>query len=127
MALAIAVTRAFIGNGVANLGNFWVDMTRSVLYVLLPLSIVMAFAFVATGVPQTLAGSVDATTIEGAKQSISLGPVASQEAIKQLGYERRRIFQCQRGASVRKSKCVVKHSLDLEHVADLDGADIYIR
>ncbi len=60
------------------LGNFWVDLTRATLYVLLPLSIVVALAFVALGVPQTLAGSVDATTLEGAKQTIALGPVAAR-------------------------------------------------
>jgi K+-transporting ATPase ATPase A chain len=83
--LAIAMTRAFARGGAQTLGNFWVDLTRITLYVLLPLSIVLAIAFILTGLPQTLAGSVDATTLEGAKQTISLGPVASQEAIKQLG------------------------------------------
>ncbi|MFN7090459.1 MAG: potassium-transporting ATPase subunit KdpA [Allorhizobium sp.] len=85
MALAIAVTRALARSKVATLGNFWVDMTRATLYVLLPLAIVVALAFVAMGLPQTLDGSVTATTLEGANQVISLGPVASQEAIKQLG------------------------------------------
>ena len=85
MALAVALTRAFARSGSATLGNFWADMTRATLYVLLPLSLVVAFAFASLGVPQTLAGSVDATTLEGAKQTISLGPVASQEAIKMLG------------------------------------------
>lgn len=85
MALAIAVTRAFAKNGSGTIGNFWVDLTRATLYVLLPLSIILAMLFALTGVPQTLAGSVDATTLEGAKQTIALGPVASQEAIKQLG------------------------------------------
>jgi K+-transporting ATPase ATPase A chain len=85
IALALAVTRAFSRASAATLGNFWVDLTRCTLYVLLPLSIVVALLFVATGVPQTLAGSVDATTLEGAKQTIALGPMASQEAIKQLG------------------------------------------
>jgi len=85
IALAIAVTRAFARSSATTLGNFWVDMTRSTLYVLLPISVVLALAFALTGVPQTLAGSVDATTLEGAKQTIALGPVASQEAIKQLG------------------------------------------
>ncbi len=60
-------------------------MTRATLYVLLPLSIVVALAFVAMGLPQTLDASVTATTLEGANQTIALGPVASQEAIKQLG------------------------------------------
>jgi len=85
IALAMAVTRAFARSSAATLGNFWVDMTRATLYVLLPLAIVVALAFVATGMPQTLLGSVDVTTLEGAKQTISMGPIASQEAIKQLG------------------------------------------
>ena len=85
VALAIAVTRAFARHSATTLGNFWVDMTRATLYVFLPVSILIALAFIATGVPQTLAGSVDATTLEGAKQTIALGPMASQEAIKQFG------------------------------------------
>lgn len=85
MALAIAVTRAFARSSVQTLGNFWVDMTRATLYVLLPLSIVVAVTYALTGVPQTLAGSVEATTLEGAKQTIALGPIATQEAIKQIG------------------------------------------
>lgn len=85
IALALAVTRAFARSSAGTLGNFWVDLTRSTLYVLLPLSIVVALAFAFLGVPQTVSGSVDATTIEGTKQAIAIGPVASQEAIKQLG------------------------------------------
>lgn len=85
IALAAAVTRAFVRSGGEGIGNFWVDTTRAVLYVLLPLSAVVAVAFVLLGVPQTLAGSVEATTLEGGRQAIALGPIASQEAIKQLG------------------------------------------
>ena len=85
IALALAVTRAFARSGVGTLGNFWVDVTRATLYLLLPLSFIVAIAFAALGVPQTLVGSVDAATLEGAKQVIALGPMASQEAIKQLG------------------------------------------
>ncbi|WP_296708514.1 potassium-transporting ATPase subunit KdpA [Rhodoblastus sp.] len=85
IALALAVTRAFARASAATLGNFWVDLTRATLYVLLPISLLLAIAFLATGAPQTLAGSVEATTLEGAKQTIALGPMASQEAIKQLG------------------------------------------
>ena len=85
IALAIAMTRAFARSSVTTLGNFWVDMTRTTLYVLLPLSVLLALAFALSGVPQTLSASVDATTLEGIKHTISLGPVASQEAIKQLG------------------------------------------
>ena len=85
LAVAFAFVRAFARSSAATVGNFWVDVTRVSLYVLLPLSIIIALAFVALGVPQTLAGSVDVTTLEGAKQTISMGPMASQEAIKQLG------------------------------------------
>lgn len=85
MALAIAFTRAFVRSQASTLGNFWVDMTRATLYVLLPLAVVVALVFVAMGLPQTMDASVTATTLEGSQQVISLGPVASQEAIKQLG------------------------------------------
>jgi K+-transporting ATPase ATPase A chain len=85
IALAVALTRAFARSGAREVGNFWVDMVRSTLYVLLPLSLVFALAFVFLGEPQSLLASVQATTIEGAPQNIALGPVASQEAIKMLG------------------------------------------
>ncbi|MEJ8310285.1 potassium-transporting ATPase subunit KdpA [Agrobacterium larrymoorei] len=85
MALAIAFTRAFVRSQASTLGNFWVDMTRATLYVLLPIAVIVAVTFVAMGLPQTMDASVTATTLEGSQQVISLGPVASQEAIKQLG------------------------------------------
>jgi len=85
IALALVLVRALGRSGAKTVGNFWTDITRATLYVLLPLAIVVALAYIATGLPQTLLGSTDATTLEGAKQVISLGPVASQEAIKQLG------------------------------------------
>jgi potassium-transporting ATPase potassium-binding subunit len=84
-AIAVALTRALARNESPTIGNFWVDMTRTTLYILLPLSLVVALAFAALGVPQTLNASVEATTLEGAKQLISIGPVASQEAIKLIG------------------------------------------
>ncbi|WP_457798288.1 potassium-transporting ATPase subunit KdpA [Methylocystis sp. S23] len=85
LSMAFALIRGFARSESATVGNFWVDLTRATLYVLLPLSIIFALVLVALGVPQTLAGSVEATTLEGAKQIISIGPVASQEAIKELG------------------------------------------
>jgi potassium-transporting ATPase potassium-binding subunit len=85
MALAVGLARAFVRQDSSTIGNFWVDLTRSVLYVLLPLSVPLALLFVFLGVPQTLQGSIEATTIEGTRQTIALGPVASQEAIKLLG------------------------------------------
>jgi len=85
MAIAVALIRAFAGASGKSLGNFWVDMTRATLYVLLPICIVLALAYVALGVPQTFGPYVTATTLEGAQQTIALGPVASQLAIKMLG------------------------------------------
>ncbi len=85
MAIAIAFTRAFARGSAVTLGNFWTDMTRATLYVLLPLAVVVALAFVALGLPQTLNASSVVTTLEGAQQTLAMGPIASQEAIKQLG------------------------------------------
>ncbi len=85
LAMAFALVRAFTRSESKTIGNFWVDLTRGGLYLLLPLSIVLALVMVAGGVPQTLLASVEATTLEGAKQVLSIGPVASQEAIKELG------------------------------------------
>ncbi|MBF9235158.1 potassium-transporting ATPase subunit KdpA [Microvirga alba] len=85
LALAMALVRGFARSKAPTVGNFWVDMTRSTLYILLPLALVTAVVLVALGVPQTLVASVGATTLEGAKQTIAIGPVASQVAIKQLG------------------------------------------
>jgi K+-transporting ATPase ATPase A chain len=85
IALALAVSRAFARKGVGDLGNFWADFVRITLYVLLPLAVVVGLAFVALGMPQTLAPYVTATTLEGAEQVIPLGPAAFQIAIKHLG------------------------------------------
>ena len=85
LAMAFALVRAFARSSATTVGNFWVDLTRITLYLLLPISVVGALVFVALGMPQTLVGAVDATTLEGAKQTIAIGPVASQEIIKELG------------------------------------------
>ncbi len=85
VALAIALIRGFARHSVQSLGNFWVDVTRCTLWVLLPLSFIMALLLVWQGVPQNFKPAVTATTVEGATQIIPQGPVASQEAIKQLG------------------------------------------
>jgi K+-transporting ATPase ATPase A chain len=82
IAVAIALIRGFGRSGAATIGNFWVDQTRALLYVLLPLAVVGGLALVALGVPQTLAATAPARTLEGAHQVIALGPVASQESIK---------------------------------------------
>ena len=85
IALAFALFRGFARREMKTIGNFWADVTRVTLYLLLPICIVYAVFLIASGVPQTLAGVVDVSTLEGVKQSILLGPVASQEAIKMLG------------------------------------------
>jgi potassium-transporting ATPase potassium-binding subunit len=85
IAIAVALVRALSRNESPTVGNFWADMTRATLYILLPLALVVALTFAALGVPQTLGASVEATTVEGAKQMIAIGPVASQEAIKLIG------------------------------------------
>ncbi|MEG3171076.1 potassium-transporting ATPase subunit KdpA [Sphingomonas sp. ZB1N12] len=85
IALAFALFRGFARRSATTIGNFWADATRVTLYLLLPISIVYALFLIVSGVPQTLAGVVDIQTLEGAKQSLLLGPVASQEAIKMLG------------------------------------------
>jgi len=85
IAVAFALFRGFARRQTNGIGNFWADMTRVTLYVLLPICVVYATYLIASGVPQTFLTSVDATTLEGAKQTILMGPVASQEAIKMLG------------------------------------------
>src|SRR6185295_19086802 len=85
IALVIALVRAFARASANTVGNFWVDLTRCTLYVLLPISFVAALVLVWQGVPQNLGAYVDATTLEGAKQVLSQGPAASQIAVKQLG------------------------------------------
>jgi K+-transporting ATPase ATPase A chain len=83
--LAIALIRGFARHSVRTVGNFWVDVTRCTLYVLLPICVVYALFLVWQGIPQTLGAYVEATTLEGATQTIAVGPVASQIAIKMLG------------------------------------------
>jgi potassium-transporting ATPase potassium-binding subunit len=83
--LAVALIRGFARHSVQTIGNFWVDITRCTLYVLMPICIVTTLFLVWQGMPQTLGPYVDATTLEGAKQTIAVGPVASQVAIKMLG------------------------------------------
>ena len=85
IAVAAAVIRGFSRASARTVGSFWVDVTRCVLYVLLPVCIVYALYLVWSGIPQTLGAYVEATTLEGAKQTIAVGPVASQVAIKMLG------------------------------------------
>ncbi len=83
--LAVALIRGFARHSVRTVGNFWVDITRCTLYILIPICVPYALFLVWQGIPQTLGPYMDATTLEGAKQTIAVGPVASQIAIKMLG------------------------------------------
>jgi K+-transporting ATPase ATPase A chain len=85
MAIAIALTRGLARRSAQTIGNFWVDLVRSTLYVLLPICVVGAIVLVVLGIPQNLNAYTDVTTLEGASQTIAQGPVASQEIIKELG------------------------------------------
>jgi K+-transporting ATPase ATPase A chain len=85
IALAVALIRGFARRSANTIGNFWVDLTRCTLYILLPISFVAALFLVWQGMPQNLGAYIEATTLEGAKQTIAQGPVASQVAIKMLG------------------------------------------
>ncbi|ADP72478.1 potassium-transporting ATPase, A subunit [Rhodomicrobium vannielii ATCC 17100] len=85
IALAVALIRGFTRRSAAGIGNFWADLTRCTLYILLPLSLVIALTLVWQGMPQNLNPYVETTTLEGGKQVIAQGPVASQVAIKMLG------------------------------------------
>src|SRR3974390_431593 len=83
--LAVALIRGFARHSAKTVGNFWVDITRCTLYILIPICVPYALFLVWQGMPQTLGPYIDATTLEGAKQTIAVGPVASQIAIKMLG------------------------------------------
>ena len=85
IALAVALIRGFSRSSMRTIGNFWVDVTRTTLYVLLPICVIYTLFLVWQGMPQALGAYVDATTLEGGKQTIAVGPVASQVAIKMLG------------------------------------------
>src|SRR5215472_6964534 len=85
IALAVALVRGFARRSARGVGNFWINLTRCTLYILLPISIVVTLFFVWQGMPQNLGAYTEATTLEGAKQVIAQGPVASQEVIKMMG------------------------------------------
>jgi len=85
IALAVALVRSFARRSTRTIGNFWADLVRCTLYILLPISVVVGLFFVWQGMPQNLHAYVSATTLEGVKQTIAQGPVASQEVIKMLG------------------------------------------
>ena len=102
IAVIFALTRAFARQKVSTLGNAWVDLTRITLWILLPIALLIALFFIQQGSLQNLLPYAPYTSLEGAKQLLPMGPVASQEAIKMLRNERWRLLQCQLVAPVRK-------------------------
>ena len=118
LAMAFALVRGFARSSATTVGNFWVDLTRITLYILLPISVVGALVFVALGMPQTLVGAVDATTLEGAKQTISIGPVASQEIIKELGTNGGGFFNANSAHPFENPNAWTNASRDLGAAAD---------
>ena len=104
IAVAIAVIRGFISRSGSSLGNFWQDLTRALLYVLLPIAIVGALFLVSQGVIQNLSPYHSFATLAGGEQTLALGPVASQEIDQGAGHERRRLLQRQQRHAVREPR-----------------------
>ena len=115
IAVAIALIRGLPRHGITTIGNFWVDLTRATLYVLLPICVLAALLLAWQGVPQTFAGPVATTTLEGASQPIPLGPVASQEAIKLLSGDGGGFFNAQSAHPFENPTALTNL---LEHAAD---------
>ena len=113
LAIAIALFRGLTRRSAKTIGNYWVDLTRGVLYILLPISIVGALVLVWQGVPQTWNPSQTVTTLQGAQQTIAIGPVASQEFIKELGNNGGGFFNANSGASVREPDAADELARDL--------------
>ena len=118
LAMAFALVRGFARSSATTVGNFWVDVTRVTLYLLLPISVVGALVFVALGMPQTLQGAVDATTLEGAKQTISHRAGGEPGDHQGARHQRRRLLQRQRGASVREPERLDQSPRDLVPALD---------
>ncbi len=104
LAVAIALVRGLVRRTASTIGNFWADVTRCTLYLLLPISVLGAIFLVWQGVPQTFDGTHVVTTLQGATQTIPLGPIASQEIDQGAGHQWRRLLQRQLGPSVRESQ-----------------------
>ncbi len=127
LAIAIALVRGFARQSIKTVGNFWVDMTRATLYILMPISIIAALVLCSQGVIQNLHPYTVATTLEGAKQTIAQGPVASQEAIKMLGTNGGGFFNANSAHPFRESDSVLQHVPDVSHLPDSRGSDLHVR
>ena len=128
LAIAIALFRGLTRRSAKTLGNYWVDLTRGVLYILLPISIVGALVLVWQGVPQTWSGPVDVTTLQGAQQTIAIGPVASQEWIKEMGNNGGGFFNANSVTPVREPDAADQLARDVRHPAVRSvRADLHVR
>ena len=127
IAVAVALIRGFTRRRSDTIGNFWVDITRVTTRVLLPLAVVVALVLVSQGVVQNLAGFTEATTVEGAPQSIPGGPIASQEAIKELGTNGGGPYNAQLGAPVREPERLHEPPRDVGAPRDPVRAHVRVR
>ena len=115
IAVAVAVIRGFASRAAAGLGNFWQDLTRTLLYILLPISFVAALFLVSQGMIQNARGYETFGTLAGGEQTLALGPVASQEAIKHARHQRRRFLQREQRDAVREPHRALELPRDAAH------------
>ena len=127
VAVAIALVRGFARRSAQTIGNFWVDVTRVTLYVLLPICVVAGLFLVWQGVPQTLGAYVSATTLEGANQVLARGPVASQEAIKLLSGDGGGFFNANSAHPFENPTAAGRICRDAADLPDRRGADEHVR
>ena len=125
MAIAIALVRGFARQETKTIGNFWVDLTRATVYILLPIAFVAALLFVSQGVIQNWDPYTQVTTVEGATQTIAQGPGGVAGGHQAAGHERRRVLQRQLRASVREPDAAGDRAADPPHLHDSRGADAY--
>ena len=127
MAVLAAVCRGFAGRSTKNLGNFWQDVYRSIVYILLPLSIALALVLVGNGIVQTFSGAETVTTLEGAQQTIARGPAASQIAIKQLGTNGGGFYNSNSAVPFENSERAHQLPRGALHPADPGGVHLHVR
>ena len=127
MAVLVAVIRGIRSRAGSSLGNFWQDLTRTLLYILLPIAFVGALVLVSQGVIQNLSGYQDVSTVGGRSQSLAMGPVASQVVDQAAGYQRRWLLQRQLRLPVREPDRLLGLRRDALHPADPGGPRVHLR
>ena len=127
LAVAIALVRGLVRRNSKTLGNFWVDLTRGTIYVLLPIAFVFAIVLVWQGVPQTWNANTTVTTLQGAQQTIAIGPVASQEVIKEIGNNGGGFFNANSSHPFESPTPPDQLARDRRAPGDLVLADLHLR